>query len=105
MATPNNTVDAIAQGNPANRVNDPPRMARRSVDVSTPPAIVIAAPAMLTVAPTALPASHPLARLGPDEMGVVYSSDIYGRITAICSEQSAGPTAAAMLRDVLEIYR
>jgi homoserine dehydrogenase len=69
------------------------------------PATTEGSPYRLWVRPVALAADHPLARLGPTEMGVVYDTDIYGRSVAISAEQSAGPTAAAMLRDVLEIVQ
>ena len=59
----------------------------------------------LTVEPTLLPAEHPLDRLGSMEMGVVYYSDIYGRITAMIQEETPMPSAATMLRDLLDIYR
>ena len=55
------------------------------------------------VAPVALPMSHPLARMGGDEMGVVYHTDIAGKICVTSAEVEATPTAAAMLRDVLTI--
>ena len=57
----------------------------------------------LSVRPTPLPASHPLARMSGDEMGVVYHSDITGMQTATTLETDPIPTAAAMLRDVLDI--
>lgn len=57
----------------------------------------------LSVRPTALPAEHPLARMGGDEMGVVYESDIAGRTAAMSQERDPLPTAAAMLRDVIDI--
>lgn len=57
----------------------------------------------LRVAPTALAAGHPLARLGLDEMGIVYESDVFGRTTASSLEDGTLGTAAAMLRDVVEI--
>ncbi|MBU6334225.1 MAG: homoserine dehydrogenase [Chloroflexi bacterium] len=59
----------------------------------------------LSVAPTALADDHPLARMGADEMGVVYTSDISGRQFATSREHDPQPTAAAMLRDVIEIAR
>jgi len=55
------------------------------------------------VAPVALPMRHPLARMGGDEMGVVYHTDIAGTICVTATETEATPTAAAMLRDVLTI--
>ncbi len=58
----------------------------------------------LSVAPVPLRADHPLGRLGRKQMGVVYETDIYGTITAIIDEPSPVPSAATMLRDVLDIY-
>jgi homoserine dehydrogenase len=55
----------------------------------------------LTVAPTSLPLSHPLARMGADEMGIVYRTDISGTLHATSEEADAVPTAAAMLRDLI----
>jgi homoserine dehydrogenase len=57
----------------------------------------------LSVKPTALPADHPLARMDGDEMGVVYYSDIMGRTHLTTRETDPVPTAAAMLRDVIDI--
>ena len=57
----------------------------------------------LSVQPTPLPLDHPLARLTPDEMGVVYYTRDVERLSAASSEPSATPAAAAMLRDMLEI--
>jgi homoserine dehydrogenase len=57
----------------------------------------------LSVRPTALPLEHPLARMSADEMGVVYHTDIAGRASATSLERDPVPTAAAMLRDLLEI--
>ena len=57
----------------------------------------------LSVRPTALPADHPLARMGGDEMGVVYYTDIAGRLSVTSRETDPVPTAAAMLRDTIEI--
>lgn len=57
----------------------------------------------LRVAPTALPATHRLARMGGDEMGVVYYTDIAGIQHATSEEADAVPTAAAMLRDLITI--
>jgi homoserine dehydrogenase len=57
----------------------------------------------LSVRPTALPFDHPLARMSGDEMGIVYHTDIAGRASATSAERGPGPTASAMLRDVLEI--
>jgi homoserine dehydrogenase len=58
----------------------------------------------LTVAPTPLPAGHPLAQLGGQQMGIVYHTDIYGVISAAILETEPVPSAATMLRDLLSIY-
>lgn len=57
----------------------------------------------LVVEPCALPVEHPLGRLGRKEMGIVYHTDIYGTITAIIKETTPVPSAATMLRDILDI--
>jgi homoserine dehydrogenase len=59
---------------------------------------------VLSVAPVPLSPDHPLGRLGRKQMGVVYETDIYGTITAIIDEPSPVPSAATMLRDILDIY-
>jgi homoserine dehydrogenase len=58
----------------------------------------------LEVAPVPLSPDHPLGRLGRKQMGVVFSTDIYGTITTIIDEPDPIPSAATMLRDVLDIY-
>lgn len=58
----------------------------------------------LDVSPVALTPSHPLGRLGEKQLGIVYTTDIYGTITAIIDEPSPIPSAATMLRDLLDIY-
>ena len=58
----------------------------------------------LSVRPTALPADHPLARMSADEMGIVYHTDIAGRLSMTTRETDPVPTAAAMLRDTIEIF-
>ncbi len=58
----------------------------------------------LSVAPTPLPPNHPLGRLGSKQMGIVFYTDIYGTITAINEEPNPIPSAATMLRDILDIY-
>jgi homoserine dehydrogenase len=57
----------------------------------------------LTVGPVPLPAAHPLARMGPDEMGIVYRTDVSGTIHATSEEADAMPTAAAMIRDLIDL--
>ncbi len=59
---------------------------------------------VLSVAPTRLSPEHPLGRLGLKQMGVVYTTDIYGVITAIIDEPNPIPSAMTMLRDLLDIY-
>jgi len=58
----------------------------------------------LRVAPTPLPAGHPLAQLSGQQMGIVYHTDIYGVISAAILEEEPIPSAATMLRDLLSIY-
>ncbi len=58
----------------------------------------------LKVAPALMPTGHFLAGLGRKQMGVVYHTDIYGTIMAAIDEPTPLPSAAAMLRDILDIY-
>ena len=58
----------------------------------------------LSVRPTWLDRSHPLAHLTAHQMGIVYHTDINGTITATIVEEDPMPTAAAMLRDLINIY-
>ena len=58
----------------------------------------------LDVRPRELVAGHPLAQLGPKQMGIVYHTDVSGSISAAIVEETPVPTAFAMLRDVVEIY-
>ena len=57
----------------------------------------------LSVGPSFLGPEHPLGRLGGDEMGIVYYSDIFGRSCATSREDGPLGSVAAMLRDVIEI--
>jgi homoserine dehydrogenase len=59
----------------------------------------------LTVRPERLDASHPLAFVPGGYMGVLYETDINGQIFARIQEENPYPTAAAVLRDVLNIYQ
>lgn len=59
---------------------------------------------MLRAAPVALPLTHPLAPLGPHQMGVAYTTDLFGTITAAILEESPLPSASALLRDLLIIF-
>jgi homoserine dehydrogenase len=56
------------------------------------------------VGPQALDAGHPLARLGPKQMGIVYYTDISGVLSAAIVEETPLPTASAVLRDVVQIF-
>lgn len=58
----------------------------------------------LSVKPVSLSPDHPLGSLGRKQMGILFQTDIYGTITAIIDEPSPVPSAATMLRDVLDIY-
>jgi homoserine dehydrogenase len=58
----------------------------------------------LSVAPTPLSPDRPLGRLGQKQMGVVFHTDIYGTISAVIDEPDPIPSAATMLRDLLDIY-
>jgi homoserine dehydrogenase len=59
---------------------------------------------MLSVTPSRIEADHPLGNLGSKQMGVLFYTDIYGTITAIIDEPDPVPSAATMLRDLLDIY-
>lgn len=54
----------------------------------------------LSVAPTRLDQTHPLANVGAGMMGVIYHTDINGTICATIEEDDPYPTAAAVLRDI-----
>ncbi|MCI0475297.1 MAG: homoserine dehydrogenase [Anaerolineales bacterium] len=56
----------------------------------------------LSVQPTWLDKTHPLARLGAGTMGVIYETDINGTIFASIEEEDPYPTAAAVLRDLVQ---
>lgn len=58
-----------------------------------------------SVRPTFLDANHPLAQLSAHQMGVVYHTDINGVIAASIVEEDPMPTAAALLRDVINVRR
>lgn len=59
----------------------------------------------LSVHPARLPLAHPLASVNGWEMGVVWHTDIMGVQFAKVDERGPLPTAAAMLRDVINIHR
>jgi len=58
----------------------------------------------LRVAPQEIPSDHSLTHLGSKSMGIVYQTDIYGTITSMIDEPTPLPSAATMLRDILDIY-
>ncbi|MBM3190131.1 MAG: homoserine dehydrogenase, partial [Chloroflexi bacterium] len=58
----------------------------------------------LRVGPTALEETHPMARTGLWDMGVVYHTDYMGVISAVIEEKGPAPTAAAVLRDMINVY-
>lgn len=60
---------------------------------------------LLSVAPIALPADDFLAGCGGWEMGVEIHSDLYGKMFHKIWEREPLPTAAAMLRDVVNLLR
>ena len=60
---------------------------------------------VLSVRPTVLEATHQLARVTADMMGVMYHTDINGTIFAAIEEEDPYPTAAAVLRDIVEAAR
>lgn len=62
-------------------------------------------PYQLSVKPTPLPQDHPLARLTPDEMGVVYYTDVVNRLSAASEEPGAAPASAAMVRDMIDVVQ
>lgn len=58
----------------------------------------------LSVEPVALGMQHPFGNLGSKHMAVRYVTDIYGTLTTIIEESDPTPSAATMLRDLLDIY-
>ncbi len=59
---------------------------------------------VLSVSPVPLAPEHPFGRLGRKQMGVAFTTDIYGTIVAIIDEPNPVPSSATMLRDLLDIY-
>jgi homoserine dehydrogenase len=57
-----------------------------------------------SVHPAALPLDHPLASVTGWEMGIVWHTDIMGMQFAKVDERGPMPTAAAMLRDLVNLY-
>lgn len=59
----------------------------------------------LSVQPAALPMTHKLAHVDGWEMGVLFESDLFESIFISIDERGPTGTAAAMLRDVVNLYR
>jgi homoserine dehydrogenase len=59
----------------------------------------------LSVQPVALPMTHKLAHVDGWEMGVIFESDLFESIFISIDERGPTGTAAAMLRDVVNMYR
>lgn len=57
----------------------------------------------IRVGPVELPQTHPLARMNPEELGIVVHTDVAGRMSAMSLESDAVPSAAAVLRDVIDV--
>jgi homoserine dehydrogenase len=57
----------------------------------------------LTVGPELLPAEHFLARVSEWQMGIVFYTDIYEELYLKIDERGPMATAAAMLRDLIEV--
>jgi homoserine dehydrogenase len=57
----------------------------------------------LSVQPTTIPFSHPLAHLQGEDMGIVYYTDIMAAITVSIAERGPVATSAGVLRDVVTI--
>lgn len=58
----------------------------------------------LTVKPTPVEEDHPLAGLRDHELGIVYETDVLGRVATTIRDRGPIGTAAAMLRDLLNLY-
>ena len=58
----------------------------------------------MQVEPNPLPSDHFLSRLGRKQMGVIYHTDIYGTLMTAIDEPDPLPSAATMLRDMLDIF-
>ena len=58
-----------------------------------------------SVAPEPLPASHPLAGVDGSEKGITYTTDTMDRVTVAGGKSDPKGAAAALLKDLLNIYR
>jgi homoserine dehydrogenase len=59
----------------------------------------------LSVGPVWLEREHPMAHARKWDMGVVYHTDYMGVISALIEEEGPVPTSAAVLRDMINLYR
>lgn len=59
----------------------------------------------LSVRPVALPPEHKLAHVDGWQMGVIFESDLFETIFIAIDERGPTGTAAAMMRDVVNLYR
>ena len=59
----------------------------------------------LSVQPTEVGGDHPLARLTGDQMGIVYYTDTNGVVAVTLEEVDPVPTAGAVVRDLINLYR
>ncbi|MFQ5899609.1 MAG: homoserine dehydrogenase [Candidatus Methylomirabilia bacterium] len=57
------------------------------------------------VAPEALPMDHPLAAVDGAEKGITYTTDSMHRVTVVGGKSDPRGAAAALLKDILNIYR
>jgi homoserine dehydrogenase len=57
------------------------------------------------VAPEALPADHPLAGVDGAEKAITYTTDTMHRVTVMGGKSDPRGAAAALLKDILNIYR
>ena len=62
-------------------------------------------PVRARVAPEALPADHPLAAVDGAEKAVTYTTDTMHRVTVMGGKSDPRGAAAALLKDILNIYR
>ena len=58
-----------------------------------------------SVAPEMLPADHPLAAVDGSEKGITYTTDTMDRVTVAGGKSDPKGAAAALLKDLLNIYR
>ncbi|MGE5654477.1 MAG: homoserine dehydrogenase [Bacillota bacterium] len=59
----------------------------------------------ITVAPTAIPLSHPLASVNGTEKAITFTTDLMGKLTISGGNSGRIPAAAAVLRDLINLAR